>query len=872
MDTDQYTADRFCDLNKEITDRFFQAPQRIKVKTGEISRQTLSPTIPNHLSTLCNHLQFNVAAVSSKYIVLVAKSGSLYIYTRDPLNFLLLIPINRKIGSIERITVSPNNNYVVITNHRAELYLQNISSVDGHLSDLSAYNKSLPDVKYLGTAKANITCFWWSADEKQLYYGDRGGNVCLISVDSFFNGNIFNANIHPILLLDQEIVQIDGFDLLMIVSTRTGCILCNTDREEFKQIGNRPRDGQYGACFMNKSIDEFLRGWVICARPGARFWQVDYGGTVKQTIQFKDALNKPPLRPTSNNLGTTDDGSAEPPKKYSNQNLSFAKLIELHVDEEHFLVAFTRAAVYVLDPLNSKLILWTDYYANICDVFVVNNSVYCISECPQDGGISVGSFQVRHKMHAFEGRLMAGDHEETMRFITEHKRYLKSKTVMVRESLRPRMEQTKEFLIREQEYECLEIISHIDYSAERKSSSDQQQQQSNVTILTVRRDPMQDKSPRTMIASALRTTFNLFNQATGRGHSPELIRANATTTGTGTELALRTSPPRLDLFREITTNFTSGPAIAGDAEVIVDNKKKFFTNRKFKKLSELLKTNENEEGDGVKETKALKNIFLIFKSSRIANVSMVDRYAPILEKLTLPETLDMMRKLEALMQENDYSELEAKQNSTIVLLDYLNPSVINEEIDNETLEELIDRYVLVNQTKEQAKGCVTCAFPLEILDECLYYDFGRTLFEFLYAREDVANYQRLMKNIPHLLHTFAKYYREASPRESYLQLLFILRKFSAANPLGGSDWSYLLDLSCSIQTEQLVKCFNCGKWSSVARVPFELPEEYSWNFMLNQAARFMGGPGLLREVLKHSNAIKSGELSKQFFLKCMQTA
>lgn len=806
-------------------------------------------------------MQFSLASVSEKYIVLVAKSGSLYIYTQEP-QFLLLIPTCRKVGSIERIVLSPNSNYIVLVNHRCELYFQNISSIDGHFSDLSAYNKPLPEIKYIGTAKSNVTCFHWSDDGKQLFYGDRSGNVCLVSVENFFNGNIFNANIHPILLLDNEIVQIDGFDLLLIVSTRTGSILCNTDREEFKQIGNRPRDGQFGACFMNKSIDEFLRGQVICARPGARFWQVDYGGTVKHTIQFRDALSRAPQRPPSSKE-TSEKPTAETNQKYSSQNLSFGKLMELRVDKEHFLVTFTKTGIYVFDPLNSKLVLWTDHYSNITDVFVVNNSIYCITECDQGGGISLGRFQVRHKLHVFESLLEAGVAESTKAFIASHRDFLKSRAVCIAETLRQRMEQTKEFLIREQEYECLEIISHIGYREETKANSSGK---SSVTVLTLKRDLPNEKSPRTMLASALRTTFNLFSQATGRGHSPELIRAN-----TGGEMVLKSSPQRLDLFREITTNFTSG-GHGADSEVIVENKKKFFTNRKFKKLTELLKANENDEGDTMKESKMLKNLFLIYKSSRMAKVNMVDRYANVLDKLNLQEVLELMRKLESLMQENDYSELESRQNSTVILLDYLSPSVISEEMDNETLEELIERYILVSRAKGQAKSCQNCAFPLEVANECDYHDFGRTLFEFLYAREDVQNYQKLMKNIPQLLHIFVKYYREASPRESYLQLLFILRKFSEANQLSGSDWSYLLDLINELKTNSIVKCFNCGKRNSVEAGSLQLADEYSWNYMLNQAARFMSGPALLREVLKHSNAIKNGELSKQFFLKCLQTA
>lgn len=248
----------------------------------------------------------------------------------------------------------------------------------------------------------------------------------------------------------------------------------------------------------------------------------------------------------------------------------------------------------------------------------------------------------------------------------------------------------------------------------------------------------------------------------------------------------------------------------------------------------------------------------------------------MLDKFSLSEVLGLLRKLELLMQDdNGYTETEAKQNSSVMLFDYLKADVINDAMDNETLEALIDRFVLVNQTKVQAKCCERCDFPLEVLDKCLYYDFGRTLFEFLYARQDVANYQKLMKNIPHLLHIYCKYYcGEAvagEQREVFLQLLFILRKFSVGNRLSGADWSFLLDLMNELGTNGIVKCFNCSKWNGIG-FAVDLPAEYSWNYMLNQAARFMNGPALLKEVLKHSNAIKNGGVSKGFFLKCMQTA
>lgn len=571
-----------------------------------------------------------MASVSADRLVLVAKSGSLYIYSRDPLRFLVLIP--SKIGSIERILVSPKSNYVVLTNIKAELFLQDISNVD-----LPTSSKGPPEMKYIGKAKSSVTCFFWS-DEDQLFFGDRSGTVSVLNVKG---NHLLHIVIHPILMLDSEIVQIDGFDLLLIVSTRTGCILCNSDREEFKQIGNRPRDGNYGACFMNKSIDEYLRGQVICARPGARFWQVDYGGTVKQTIQFKEALARPPSRPTSaeNKRNGAEDvvvGHQED-KKYSSQNVTYSELMEFKVGDEHFLITYTKSGIYVFDPQHSKLILWTDHFRNIRGVFVVDSWIYCVSESgDHGGGISLGRFQVLHKIDLFQSLICGpsgADTQEAIKgFIMENRRFLKAKSIVINESLRSQMELTKEFLIREQEYECLEIISNIGYSADvliksQGRSNKSRDGKDTVTVLAPKRDSA--ATTRTLIASALRNTFNLFSQAgSGRGvsgavHDSELIRAN------GGDLSLKTTgvpnqtQRRLELFREITANFSSHNN-GGNDDVIVD-KKKFFVNRKFKKLSELLKSNEGHEDEAVKESKLLQKLFLIYKSSRMGNVTMVDR-------------------------------------------------------------------------------------------------------------------------------------------------------------------------------------------------------------------------------------------------------
>ena len=62
---------------------------------------------------------------------------------------------------------------------------------------------------------------------------------------------MINVQVQKILdQLEGPIVQVDGFNDFLLVSSIAKTILCNNEKEEFKQIGNRPRDGQFGCCFL----------------------------------------------------------------------------------------------------------------------------------------------------------------------------------------------------------------------------------------------------------------------------------------------------------------------------------------------------------------------------------------------------------------------------------------------------------------------------------------------------------------------------------------------------------------------------------------------------------------------------------------------
>lgn len=58
--------------------------------------------------------------------------------------------------------------------------------------------------------------------------------------------------------LDSAIVQIDTYRYYLLISTKTRTYLCDTEREQYKQIGKKLRGGNFGACFLNTDKTEFV--------------------------------------------------------------------------------------------------------------------------------------------------------------------------------------------------------------------------------------------------------------------------------------------------------------------------------------------------------------------------------------------------------------------------------------------------------------------------------------------------------------------------------------------------------------------------------------------------------------------------------------
>ncbi|XP_032494918.1 Hermansky-Pudlak syndrome 5 protein isoform X4 [Phocoena sinus] len=175
--------------------------------------------------------------------------------------------------------------------------------------------------------------------------------------------------VHTITTVDSCVVQLDYLDGRLLISSLTRCFLCDTEREKFWKIGNKERDGEYGACFFPGRCSASQQPLIYCARPGSRMWEVNFDGEVISTHQFKKLLSSPPLPVINLRSEPQYDHTVG-----SSQSLSFPKLLHL---SEHCVLTWTERGIYIFLPQNVQVLLWSEV-KDIQDVAVCKNELFCL--------------------------------------------------------------------------------------------------------------------------------------------------------------------------------------------------------------------------------------------------------------------------------------------------------------------------------------------------------------------------------------------------------------------------------------------------------------------------------------------------------------
>ncbi|CRK86901.1 CLUMA_CG000723, isoform A [Clunio marinus] len=729
-------------------------------------------------------------------------TGALFIYRRNPHTFFKAIPGNVIRGPITLIKISNDQQTLAYANPFGDIALYSLNSFISKSNHVKLPN-------------GFCTSIYWHYTDKELFCGDSTGNVSAISLTFFIGRNLINIQLNPILILDSKIVQIDGFNDYLLVSSLTKTILCNNEREEFKQVGNRPRDGPFGACFtidfqslerqQNRiaAIDEYEYDrllmenvMIYCSRPGMRLWQVDLNGNVLKTHQYKNA-NFPGAQ--VNLLKDEDEHSSDSSPSMLDKTNQFQLITSLN---NTFVFTWNTSGLYIINPQQSKILFWTnEFNGQIVAVKIIENSIY---------------------LYLRDGRLLE------LKFLTLQQHVL--------------------HLCHSESYEeAVNLIrQNVDYFLHllRNDENTPKENHQYEVLLKVRDHLMANE--RDDVIKALTDVFDELMRKK-KDHNVQILAKNVLNkTSTTTTTKTLNSQEEKDSNDEKTTILSQIPPMIN-------------------------KDNEEDVEDAQNVKRAVRQLYILHQTSLISNLNFRERLCKIFDHFKSSTIIKILAELEALFVENDdYGRENSKKVVAKMFLDYLQPEIIFEIDDEKTLSFIANALMEVQNEYIEVSRCHRCDFPLNCgLNPSGYEEIGNILQQFYWSRGEYEKCFQLCQSLPYLLKITGKFITDEKkfdkmiPYAINLGDLEILHKsLELFNDI--SLFHQLLDeyvLAC----DGKFKCLKCDETNEVTTVSRIL----TWDCLFQAIEYYLCGGELIELLMRFSQFIPNGSLSRQFYMKLL---
>ncbi|XP_010174025.1 Hermansky-Pudlak syndrome 5 protein [Antrostomus carolinensis] len=312
-----------------------------------------------------SRLKCTCIAVSKRWLALGSSGGGLNLIQKDGWKQRLFL--THKEGAISRVACCLHDeDYVAVATSQGLVVVW----------ELNQERRGKPERIYVSSEHKGrkVTALCWDTAALRVFVGDHVGKVSAIKINTSKQGKaaatfvMFPVQI--ITTVDSRVVQLDYLDGRLLISSLTRTYLCDTERQKFWKIGNKERDGEFGACFFpvgkNSGNQQPL---IYCARPGSRMWEVNFDGEVQSTHQFKQLLSSPPLPVVTLRLDPHYSSSSCSP-----QSLSFPKLLYL---TEHCVMTWTEKGIYIFLPQSVEVLLWSEV-KDIQDIAVYKSELFCL--------------------------------------------------------------------------------------------------------------------------------------------------------------------------------------------------------------------------------------------------------------------------------------------------------------------------------------------------------------------------------------------------------------------------------------------------------------------------------------------------------------
>ncbi|KAH8407790.1 hypothetical protein KR222_008218 [Zaprionus bogoriensis] len=839
-----------------------------------------------------NRIKYTCFDISDNYIIFGATSGSLYFFNRAG-KFMHLIP--NKHGPVTHLSISANNKYVAFATQRSLICVYAVN--------LSAQATPQVIVTHLSTDQSvQVSCLHWTPDEKQFYYGDTRGQVNLVLLSSFIGHSLlFNMSVHPLLYLDSPIVQIDDFESLLLVSNSTKCILCNTEYEEYKQvrgiprhlklvlhwllalwqIGNRPRDGAFGACFFISPHESLQPSRIYCARPGTRIWEVDFEGEVIQTHQFKSALATAPAKiyKPSEGLAAEADNVDEDALEsndelldYQPQQLQFAKLQRFGQD---FLLAYTELGLYVFDVRQSSVVLWCNQFERIVDCRVAGSEIFVFTQTGSLYSVQLQTLQAHAIALMQQSKL-----PQCARLLRQHVKYFADKA---RENYELKLlNQLKQLLIERQQYELLNDISVIFDAIAQCTGSALDTQSSGGSSATTERSASLSTAviagpapPKGVYVLENAFCDNLKQPPAKAGHFKDAL---LTVTG---KFGKNIIKYKFNIFAEEQQQLVRELIPASERSLPFKDIKARYESQGDDDDEEIVCRSSGSSRSTARsiskrataispEEKTIYNLYLIHKGAKFSRTHSVERYRAVFDEYAAGELIQLLDKLAKVMVEHGDSVEQAQRNCYEMYFNYLNPELIW-EMDDATRDYIASGFVLLNAGAEIVR-CQECNFPLRFDNTCQYHELGAVLLRYFWSRSEQLKCFDVLQAVPALLDILAKFYLAEHNLDKVLPIVFNYGAVELLQDVGRqlnvTAWARLFEQFVELQRGRLT-CVNCECVTSVEEDQLKRHFFYTWNCFLNTALDHLTASETLALIFKWSSYIPSDAIDREFYTRCL---
>ncbi|CAK1542608.1 unnamed protein product [Leptosia nina] len=825
-------------------------------------------------------IKYTCFDISKSLIAFGATSGGIYVFNRWPCEFIQLIP--NKDGPITRLAISTNEKHIGFANGKG---MVTVTECD---QTLSRNYSTASSKEHLGN---EVTSMIWSGC--MLFTGDDVGKISILQLNSFITKTMFHGSSQTIMSLDSRICQLDTRDSMLLVSTLTRCYICNTSQEQYRQIGQKLRDGEFGACFVitEKSItngkaetnleitevkkynivddaqflvgDEYSNTLMYCARPSSRIWEATVDGMVRRTHQFKQVLAKPPMKIINVESYENENVVIENEKNTcEGQSVNFSRIHSMNGS----VFSFNKKALYFLNIDNVDDTVWYSY-DDIIDCRIYHDMLYVWR--------SNGSF-VSLKFMKIDKFLVKCYIDEKYVLCAElcalYKEYLLGNNISIKMhilvGLRDKLKNNG----------LLSSVEEVLIKVEKLKSSEATQLKSGIYVVD---NSFHTQSLLDEDFDAKHNDDNLFNTL-----SPEALQALK---GLGVTVSGKFNSSKKILkekwedFEEKMKNFSDRNQDLSPIGQDKENTPKWITRDEYPDDTPIIndeiifkESSQDIEIDNNLQSKEDKFCKLLYQYSRLSLVNKETNLASIIEDYSCD--INEIHELMLLLEQYCIS-VGALDDSKFVpnniFLTYLNMCSRRSELLDSTIKnEILYKYfvnscisVNVKTQKLMNIGC-ECGFPLPYIRTSQMPVFSELIDEFIerqWSNQTKEQCYEMCKRMPYLWRKILYLRRN----EDLLHVLRILLQMLDENLLHSflpqftlDTWDRAIQLYATLHANI---CLNCNKKFDNISVKDML----SWDDLGSLIIKSIGGKHAIKIMKKHGNLIDRGSLTMKFYHTCL---